>query len=96
MFIEFVEIGREMGAQRFMIYRKKIMPSVDKLLDYYIKLGLVQIIPWSMQLENGGHLESFYSGQLGALIDCVFRSQPFSRYLAFYDLVRNRYQSNMM
>ncbi|KAG1938685.1 glycosyltransferase family 92 protein [Pimephales promelas] len=93
--VQAMEMFRLLGAQRVVIYKTNCDSDIQKVLDYYVKSGLVEIIPWTIKkhinVSNGwrksdspGQLH--YYGQIPALNDCVYRYMYQSRYLALHDM----------
>ncbi|XP_013926501.1 PREDICTED: UPF0392 protein F13G3.3-like [Thamnophis sirtalis] len=93
-FVQSMELYRLLGAQRVTIYKNSCSPLMEKVLDYYISQGIVEIIPWpidsylnvsthwhySMEKKDFG-----YYGQLATLNDCVYHNMFKSRYLLMID-----------
>ncbi|XP_067275563.1 uncharacterized protein si:zfos-464b6.2 isoform X2 [Pseudorasbora parva] len=93
--VESMEMFRLLGAQRVVIYKTDCDSDTQKILDYYVKKGFVEIIPWTIKkhisVSNGwrkdlsaGQLH--YYGQIPALNDCVHRYMYQSHYVALHDL----------
>ncbi|KAG1938683.1 glycosyltransferase family 92 protein [Pimephales promelas] len=93
--VQAMEMFRLLGAQRVVIYKTNCDSDIQKVLDYYVKSGFVEIIPWTIKkhinVSNGwrksdspGQLH--YYGQIPALNDCVYRYMYQSRYLALHDM----------
>ncbi|KAG1938681.1 glycosyltransferase family 92 protein [Pimephales promelas] len=93
--VQAMEMFRLLGAQRVVIYKTNCDSDIQKVLDYYVKSGFVEIIPWTIKkhidVSNGwrksdspGQLH--YYGQIPALNDCVYRYMYQSHYLALHDM----------
>ncbi|XP_048025241.1 uncharacterized protein LOC125254603 [Megalobrama amblycephala] len=93
--VESMEMFRLLGAQRVAIYKTNCDSDTQKVLDYYVKRGFVEIIPWTIKnhievssgwrkdLSSG---ELHYYGQIPALNDCIYRYMYQSHYVALQDL----------
>lgn len=93
--VEAMEMFRLLGAQRVVIYQTNCDSDVQKVLDYYVEQGFVEVIPWTIkkhiEVSNGWikHIsggELHYYGQIPALNDCVYRYMYQSRYVALHDM----------
>ncbi|KAL7878384.1 hypothetical protein AOLI_G00093580 [Acnodon oligacanthus] len=98
MFILFylaMEMFKLLGVQKVAIYKTSCYPDAQKVLDYYVRQGFVDIIPWTVssyikvargwkKSTSPGELEFF--GQIAALNDCVYRYMYQSHYVALQDL----------
>ncbi|XP_036440722.1 uncharacterized protein LOC118817858 isoform X1 [Colossoma macropomum] len=93
--VQTMEMFKLLGVQKVAIYKTSCYPDTQKVLDYYVKQGFVDIIPWNMSryinVARGwkksispGDLE--YYGQIVALNDCVYRYMYESHYVALQDL----------
>ncbi|KAL6478663.1 hypothetical protein MHYP_G00120960 [Metynnis hypsauchen] len=76
-----MEMFKLLGVQKVAIYKTSCYPDTQKVLDYYVREGFVDIIPWTLSsyidVARGwkkstlpGDLEFF--GQIVALNDCVY------------------------
>lgn len=93
--IEAMEMFKLLGVQRVAIYKTSCDSTVQKVLDYYVKSGFLEIIPWTVEkhikVSMGWQREKspgelHYHGQIPALNDCVFRYMYQSRYVALQDI----------
>ncbi|ROL48418.1 Tripartite motif-containing protein 35 [Anabarilius grahami] len=93
--VESMEMFRLLGAQRVVIYKTSCDSDTQKVLDYYVKRGFVEIIPWTIKehinVSSGwrkdlspGQLH--YYGQIPALNDCIYRYMYQSHYVALHDM----------
>ena len=80
--IEFIEIHRILGVSKFTIYDFSIGIKVKKLLDTYVKEGVLQVIPWHVNTN----LRQFYFSQRESLNDCLYRNMDVVDFLAVHDL----------
>ncbi|XP_058015370.1 uncharacterized protein LOC131186117 [Ahaetulla prasina] len=93
-FVQSMELYRLLGVQRVTIYKNSCSSLMEKVLEYYISQGIVEIIPWpidsylnvsshwhySMERKDFG-----YYGQIAALNDCVYYNMFKSKYLLLID-----------
>ncbi|KAL7870838.1 hypothetical protein SRHO_G00083350 [Serrasalmus rhombeus] len=90
-----MEMFKLLGVQKVAIYKTSCYPDTQKVLDYYVRQGFVDIIPWTVssyikvakgwkKSTSPGELEFF--GQIVALNDCVYRYMYESHYVALQDL----------
>lgn len=93
--VEAMEMFRLLGATRVAIYLTNCDSNVQKVLDYYVERGFVEVIPWTIkkhvQVSSGWRKpesegELHYYGQIPALNDCVYRYMYQSRYVALHDM----------
>lgn len=93
-FVQSMELYRLLGVQKVTIYKNSCSPLMDKVLDYYISKGIVEIIPWPIDvyLNVSSHWhysmekkDLGYYGQLAALNDCVYYNMYKSKYLLLID-----------
>ncbi|XP_067245684.1 uncharacterized protein [Chanodichthys erythropterus] len=93
--VESLEMFRLLGAQRVAIYKTNCDSDTQKVLDYYVKRGFVEIIPWTIKnhikVSSGWRKdissgELHYYGQIPALNDCIYRYMYQSHYVALHDL----------
>lgn len=93
--VQTLEMFKLLGAQHVAIYKSSCNADTQKVLDYYVKAGLVEIIPWPItqyiKVSRGwqptvspGDLH--YFGQIAALNDCVYRFMYKTQYVVLQDL----------
>ncbi|TRY70403.1 hypothetical protein TCAL_02417, partial [Tigriopus californicus] len=62
--IEWIEANRLFGAEKIVFYLYQVHRKVSKVLDHYVRLGVVQVVPWSLPQElnllNGRDLKVFF------------------------------------
>lgn len=80
--VEFIEVHRMFGAEKFVVYNMSTGASVNIYLDYYKRHGSVDILPWKLPKRVDAH----YHAQLATLNDCLYRYMYRSKYIAFLDL----------
>ena len=88
--VEWIELNRILGAEKFTIYNISTSINVDKVLEYYSKRGLVEIVQWRLPIRvskfPGDRSDIHYFGQTAALNDCLFRTKRDSEYMVNVDL----------
>ncbi|XP_069097806.1 glycosyltransferase family 92 protein F49C12.5-like [Pleurodeles waltl] len=95
--VQAIEMYKVLGAQKVMIYKHSCSLLVDRVLQYYISEGTVEVIPWPIDLyldvSSNWHfrMEPYprdlgYYGQLATLNDCVYRNMYSSKYVVINDL----------
>ncbi|XP_025019149.1 uncharacterized protein LOC103054713 isoform X1 [Python bivittatus] len=93
-FVQTIEMYKILGAQKVMIYKNSCSPLMEKVLDYYISEGTVEIIPWPIHLylkvssywhHSMGGKDIGYYGQIAALNDCIYRNMYRSKYVVLID-----------
>ncbi|XP_060567213.1 uncharacterized protein LOC132726000 [Ruditapes philippinarum] len=89
--VEWIELNRIMGAEKFVIYNHSISDNIATILDYYRGKHLVDIVQWRLPMntdtKNGTKLpEIHYFGQIVALHDCLYRNKAESEFIVNIDL----------
>lgn len=94
-FVQSLEMYRILGAQKVFIYKSDCSPVLQRVLDYYVAEGFIEVIAWDIQhylnvsrswlpsLDPG---DLHYYGQITTLNDCVYRNMPESRYVVLNDI----------
>ncbi|XP_063806560.1 beta-1,4-galactosyltransferase galt-1-like isoform X3 [Pseudophryne corroboree] len=94
-FIQTMEMYRILGAQRVMIYLNNCSTQVEKVIQYYIAEGIVEVIPWPIQQylrpsrswRYSVHaMDVGYYGQVTTLNDCIYRNMYRSKFVLLNDL----------
>ncbi|XP_015271361.1 PREDICTED: uncharacterized protein LOC107114405 [Gekko japonicus] len=94
-FVQSMEMYKILGVGRVVIYKNSCSPLMQKVLDYYIAEGIVEIIPWPidsyLKVSSYWHhsmdpKDIGYYGQITALNDCVYRNMYRSRYVLLNDM----------
>ncbi|KAL8174347.1 UNVERIFIED_CONTAM: hypothetical protein K2H54_042883 [Gekko kuhli] len=94
-FVQSMEMYKILGVGRVVIYKNSCSPLMQKVLDYYIAEGIVEIIPWPIDSylkvsSQWHHLmdpkDIGYYGQTTALNDCIYRNMYRSRYVLLNDM----------
>lgn len=89
--VEWIELNRLLGAEKFTIYNYSSAPNVARVLDYYVSLGKVEVVQWRLPIvvdtwPKKSVPEIHYFGQVGTLQDCLFRNKLESEYIVNIDL----------
>ncbi|CAG5132419.1 unnamed protein product [Candidula unifasciata] len=89
--VEWIELSRLLGADKFVFYNHSTGPNVDKVLQMYRSHGIVDIQPWDLPVQTDTwpptkRPEIHYFAQIASLNDCLHRYQNRSRYLVYQDL----------
>ena len=82
--IEFIEVNRVLGAQKFQFYVDCVGPRVDPCLREYARRGIVDIQPWTLPPDIAGVI--YYHGQILAINECLYRMMYRTKYLVIQDL----------
>ncbi|XP_053967259.1 beta-1,4-galactosyltransferase galt-1 [Anastrepha ludens] len=83
---EFIEVYRILGARHFYFYHLSASEDVMRLLKYYQREGIVDILQWNVPPELLP--EVHYIGNMAQINDCVYRAMVVDnyRYAAIVDL----------
>ncbi|MCL4141931.1 UNVERIFIED_CONTAM: hypothetical protein GTU68_033624 [Idotea baltica] len=82
--IEFIELNKIIGVKHFTLYNHTIGPDVDCILKDYVKKGLVQTLPWKLNIESQKEIRT--EGLFAALNDCLYRYMYQYKYILMIDL----------
>ncbi|XP_061459527.1 uncharacterized protein LOC133373642 isoform X2 [Rhineura floridana] len=94
-FVQSIEMYKILGAQKMVIYKNKCSQLMEKVLEYYVSEGIIEIIPWPIHLYLSVSAYWHYSmdakdigyyGQITALNDCVYRNMYRSKYVLLNDV----------
>ncbi|XP_077162178.1 uncharacterized protein LOC143821736 [Paroedura picta] len=94
-FIQSMEMYKILGVQRVVIYKNSCSQLMEKVLEFYMAEGTVEIVPWPITAYLNVSTEWFYShdgtqigyyGQITALNDCVYRNMYRSKYVLLNDI----------
>ena len=80
--VEWFEINKLMGADRFIVYNHTTVGRTDEILKHYEKEGWIDIIQWQLPKYSDLH----YVGQVAMMNDCLFRTYKISRYMVNIDI----------
>ncbi|XP_045197976.2 uncharacterized protein LOC123552394 [Mercenaria mercenaria] len=90
--IEWIELNRILGAEKFVVYNYSSASNVKEVLDYYSKRGFVEVIQWPLPMAVDTYpatevrAEIHYFGQTAALHDCLYRNKRESEFIVNIDL----------
>ncbi|XP_045199008.1 beta-1,4-galactosyltransferase galt-1-like [Mercenaria mercenaria] len=86
--LEWIELHKILGVERFLIYVKSVSNDVKQVLKFYEKENSVMVttLLWSLSKDLCNDVKLHYCGQLAALNDCLYRSKGYSHYIAAADL----------
>lgn len=81
--VEFIELNRILGVSKFTFYNDTMSPRVSCLLRYYESLGVVEILPWKLNIQSQAEIRT--EGLFAALNDCLYRNMNRFHYLMLID-----------
>ena len=81
--LEFIELNKILGVNRFTFYNHTMSPEVSCLLEHYKEEGTVHILPWQLQVDSQTEIRT--EGLFAALNDCLYRNMNHFRYLMLTD-----------
>jgi len=82
--VEFIEVNRVLGAQKFQLYVQSVGPRVASCMRVYARRGIVDIQPWILPSDIAGG--TYYHGQVMAINECLYRMMYLSKYVISQDL----------
>ncbi|XP_075041996.1 beta-1,4-galactosyltransferase galt-1-like [Mixophyes fleayi] len=94
-FIQTMEMYQILGAHRVMIYLNNCSSQVEKVMQYYIAEGVLEVIPWPIQrylrpdhawLYSANGKDIGYYGQLATLNDCIYRNMYRTKFVVLNDI----------
>ena len=84
MLIEWIELNRLLGAERFVFYRHSSRPTVDTVLRLYSERGWAEVVDWT-NINNLPFQVDQY-GRVAAINDCYRRQRYKSSYIVILDI----------
>jgi hypothetical protein len=90
--VEWIELNKILGADKFVIYNYSSAVNVAQVLDYYTKRNTTEVIQWQLPMgvdtfpKTNQIVEIHYFGQTAALNDCLFRNKKLSEYVVNLDV----------
>lgn len=89
--VEWIELNRILGAEKFTIYNYSSEYNVQKVLEHYSAKGLAEVLQWNIPLvvdtwPPTTKPEIHYFAQLAALQDCLYRNKGESEFIVNEDL----------
>ncbi|KAG5272436.1 hypothetical protein AALO_G00165540 [Alosa alosa] len=94
-FAQTMEVYKLIGVQRVVIYNTSCGSDVEKVLTYYMREGMLEVVPWPLHkflTPSTGwkydlhHGDIHYYGQLTTLNECIYRYMYQSKYLLLNDI----------
>ncbi|XP_036381853.1 glycosyltransferase family 92 protein [Megalops cyprinoides] len=94
-FVQTVEVYRLLGIQKVVIYNTSCGPDLEKVLNFYMKEGILEVVPWPINRflnpSSGWNFQQHkgdlhYYGQLTTLNECIYRNMYKSRYVLLNDI----------
>ena len=82
--VEFVEVNRMLGAEKFQFYVRSVGRRVAGCLQEYARNGIVEIQPWPLPPDVARVI--FYHGQMLGMNDCFYRLMYRTKYVIVQDL----------
>nr|XP_053639210.1 uncharacterized protein LOC128693520 [Cherax quadricarinatus] len=82
--IEFLELNKILGVEHFTLYNHTIGKDVDCILRQYVEQGLVNILPWKLDIKSQKEIRT--EGLFAALNDCLYRYMYQYKYILMVDL----------
>nr|XP_020656567.1 uncharacterized protein LOC110082931 [Pogona vitticeps] len=93
--VQSIEMYKILGAKKVVIYKNSCSQLVEKVLEFYVTEGTVEVIPWPIQSylsvspywhhKRAGKDIGYY-GQITALNDCLYRNMYKSKYVLLNDI----------
>lgn len=85
--VEWIELNRLLGAEKFFVYNISTASNAARVLDFYSKRGVVEIVQFILPVDEKGKLiQVHYFGQVAALNDCLYRNKYESDIIVILDL----------
>ncbi|KAI1893364.1 hypothetical protein AGOR_G00122970 [Albula goreensis] len=93
-FVQAMEMYQILGAKRVVLYKTDCSQEMDKAIQYYTGIGLLEIVPWpidkyvkvsSSWIASLSPGDLHYYGQIPALNDCIYRNMYRTKYLFMND-----------
>jgi len=82
--VEFIEVNRVLGAQKFLFYVHSVGSRVDPCLREYVRRGTINIQPWKLPADVARVI--YYNGQILAMNECLYRMMYRTKYLIIQDV----------
>ena len=82
--VEFVEVSRVFGAEKFQLYNSSIGSPVDRCVREYVSRGVVDVQPWNLPTDIARSVH--YHGHILAINDCLYRLMYRTGHLLVHDL----------
>ncbi|KAJ6652643.1 hypothetical protein lerEdw1_011238 [Lerista edwardsae] len=94
-FLQSMEMYKILGVDKVVIYKTGCSQLMEKVLDFYVAEGTVEIIPWPIESYLNVSIHWQYSmdgkdigyyGQITALNDCIYRNMYKTKYVLLNDI----------
>lgn len=82
--IQTIETYRYFGVDHFTIYKTNVSKEVEKVFDYYKRIGIIEIVTWNITFEYNDVKKNDY-GQIYKNNDCLYRNMYKSESLIIAD-----------
>ena len=85
--VEWIEVNSLFGAEQFVLYNHSgNWRILQPYVDYYSKLGRLQVVQWDLKEAGILNEDVFYFAQVLHENDCLLRTRLQARYVAFLDV----------
>ncbi|XP_045184289.2 uncharacterized protein LOC123542465 [Mercenaria mercenaria] len=81
--VEWIELNKILGADKFLLYNYSTGVNIEKVIEYYVNSGTVEVIQWDIPFPPANNIE--YFAQKAALNDCIFRNKNVSEFVINID-----------
>ena len=95
MLIEFIEVYRILGADKFVIYNANSSAKIENIVSHYRDASLLDLFNWDLPSNMSTH----YVAQPALIQDCIYRYMFASKYIALVNLdefIFPRLQSSLL
>ena len=89
--MEWIELNKILGADKFVIYIYSIANNTAEMLDYYVKEGLVELVQWNLPMKSytwpktREPVEIQSNGMIVGIQDCLLRNKAQSEFIVNID-----------
>ena len=80
--VEWVELNKLMGGDRFVFYNYSSHPNSDAILRLYQENDLINVVQWNIPSQADIH----YLGQVASMTDCLYTNFYSAKYIVYLDL----------
>lgn len=84
-FTQWLEINRLYGIDHFAVYKMSWTEEIDKIMNYYNKLGIIDIIELNYTFYSNIRSDRSFYGQPIKLNDCFYRYRRISKNIVMMD-----------